>query len=269
MRGFDHLRDSRRIRSRTTGVRLRIPAPHARVRHARKPVMRRLAGQAAVLAGLPILILGLATGTAAAASAGGQVSNYPCTGIDEPFGITAGPAPTGERRCGSPTRAVSRTVPAARSGRSPPPGTVQQLPQQPHRRPDGDHGRAGRGAVVHQLQLGTGGSIGEITTSGTVTITTPAPASTARRGSRSARTGTGDGAVVHQHQRRLRGRSGRSISGTGTLDGLQLPRHQHQRHRRPDLYHGRPGRGAGAVVHQHRQHDRGDHRHRDGLQLLR
>ena len=95
MRGFDHLRDSRRIRSRTTGVRLRIPAPHARVRHAKKPVMRRLAGRAAVLAGLPILILGLAAGTAAAASVGGQVSNYSCTGTNEPFGITAGPGTNG------------------------------------------------------------------------------------------------------------------------------------------------------------------------------
>jgi virginiamycin B lyase len=111
MRGFDHLRDSRNqigqdvmsgtqrhqdggsIRSRTAGVRSRIPAPRARVRRAGELVMRRLAGRAAVLAGLPILILGLAAGTAAAASGGGQVSNYPCTGtgINEPFGITAGP----------------------------------------------------------------------------------------------------------------------------------------------------------------------------------
>ena len=46
-----------------------------------------------MLAGLPILLLGLAAGSAAAAAGGGQVSNYPCTGtgINEPFGITAGP----------------------------------------------------------------------------------------------------------------------------------------------------------------------------------
>jgi virginiamycin B lyase len=54
-----------------------------------KTTMRR----AAVLAGLPVLFVGLTAGTAAAASGGGQVSNYPCTGtgINEPYGITAGP----------------------------------------------------------------------------------------------------------------------------------------------------------------------------------
>ena len=111
MRGLDRLRDSRNqisqdvmpgtqrhqdgrsIRSRTAGVRLRIPAPCARVRHAGERVMRRLAGRAAVLAVLPILILGLAAGTAAAASGVGQVQNFSCPGtdIDDPFGITAGP----------------------------------------------------------------------------------------------------------------------------------------------------------------------------------
>ncbi len=93
MSGTQRHQDGGSIRLRTAGVRLRIPAPCARVRQAGALVTRRLAGRAAVLAGLPILILGLAAGTAAAASGGGQVSNYPCTGtgINEPFGITAGP----------------------------------------------------------------------------------------------------------------------------------------------------------------------------------
>ena len=92
MSGTQRHQGGRSIRLRTAGVRLRIPAPRARVRQAGELVMRRLAGRAAVLAGLPILILGLAAGTAAAASAGGQVSNYTGTGIGAPSGITAGPA---------------------------------------------------------------------------------------------------------------------------------------------------------------------------------
>jgi streptogramin lyase len=56
---------------------------------------RRLAGRTAVLAGLPILILGLAAGAGAAATTpGGQVSTCTGTGIDAPSGITAGPATT-------------------------------------------------------------------------------------------------------------------------------------------------------------------------------
>jgi streptogramin lyase len=78
-------------RSRAEGVRLRIAASRARVRRAGGLVMRRLAGRAAVLAGLPVLIAGLAAGTAAAAAGGGQVSNYTGTGISAPFAITAGP----------------------------------------------------------------------------------------------------------------------------------------------------------------------------------
>jgi virginiamycin B lyase len=78
------------IRLRAAAMRWRIPAPHARVRHAGELAVRRLAGRAAVLASLPILIVGLAAGTAAAAGAG-AVANYTSSLISAPFGITAGP----------------------------------------------------------------------------------------------------------------------------------------------------------------------------------
>ncbi len=167
MRGVDHLRDSRRIRSRTTGVRLRIPAPHARVRHARKPVMRRLAGQAAVLAGLPILILGLATGTAAAAAAGGQVSNYPCTGTDEPFGITAGPGTNGGEALWFANQGGESDSPGGSIGEITTSGQCSNWPSSLMDDPTGI--TAWNGALwFTNFSSGTGGSIGEITPSGTV-----------------------------------------------------------------------------------------------------
>jgi virginiamycin B lyase len=83
--------DGGSIRLRTAVMPLRIPALCARVRHGGELVMRRLTGRVSVLASLPLLIVGLAAGTADAAAAGGQVSNCGGAGISAPFGITAGP----------------------------------------------------------------------------------------------------------------------------------------------------------------------------------
>src|SRR5580698_9707507 len=51
---------------------------------------RRFAALSAVLLVLPVLVLGLASGTASASDAG-TVSNYTGTGISSPYAITAGP----------------------------------------------------------------------------------------------------------------------------------------------------------------------------------
>ncbi len=149
------------IRLRTAGVRLRIPAPRARVRQAGELVMRRLAGRAAVLAGLPILILGLAAGTAAAASGGGQVSNYTGTGISAPFGITAGP--DGALWFTNSTQDNGNSI-----GRITTSGTVINYTSSLINDPLGiTAGPDGEQALW--FTNNGGNSIGEITTSGTVT----------------------------------------------------------------------------------------------------
>ena len=152
--------------------------------------------------------------------------------------------PTG--RCGSPTAATTR------SGGSPPPvrSPTTPAPASPTR---GDRGRAGRGAVVHQLRYDN--SIGRITTAGVVTNYR----------------GTGiddpdgiaagpDGALWFTNSRQQLDRADHHRRG-----GHQLHRHRHQQ---PRGDHGRTGRRA--VVHQLRQQlDRADHHRRGGHQLHR
>jgi streptogramin lyase len=88
--GTQRPQDGGSIRSRTAGVRLRIPALPVGVRVGGR-VLGPLAGRVAVLAGVPVLIAGLAAGAAAAASGGGQVSTCTGPGVSAPFGITSGP----------------------------------------------------------------------------------------------------------------------------------------------------------------------------------
>ena len=152
---------------RTAGVRRRIPAPRARVRAGQR-VMRRLAGRAAVLAGLPILIAGLAAGTAAAASGGGQVSNYP-TGIGAPFGITSGP--DGQQALWFTNQDGEPDSTGGWIGEITTSGTVSNYGNSGIDDPAGI--TAWNGALwFTNFDSGIGDSIGEITTSGVVTIYT-------------------------------------------------------------------------------------------------
>ena len=155
-------------RSRTAGVRLRIPAPRARVRRAGELVMRRLAGRAAALAGLPVLIVGLAAGTAAAA-AGGQVSNYTGTSIGAPFGITAGP--DGEQALWFTNQDGGPYSNEGSIGEITTSGTVYNYTSGLIDDPAGI--TAWKGALwFANNSNGTGDSIGEITTSGQVSFVT-------------------------------------------------------------------------------------------------
>ena len=145
MSGTQQHQDGGSIRLRAASGCLRIPAPPARARHFGKIVLRRRAGRAAVLAGLPILILGLAAGTAAASGAG-KVKSYTGKGISAPSGIAAGPdgALWFTNQAGGRHR-LDRADHHPREGH-------QLHQQQQHLLPGGDHGRPGRGAVVRQLR---------------------------------------------------------------------------------------------------------------------
>jgi streptogramin lyase len=162
--GTQRHQDGRSSRPRTAGVRLRIAASGARVRGAGGLVMRRLARRTAVLAGLPVLIAGLAAGTAAAASGGGQVSNYTGTGISAPFGITAGPdgALWFTNQNGEPDSTGGTIGKIATSG------NVTNYGNSLIDDPAGI--TAGNGALwFTNFANGAGGSIGEMTPSGVLT----------------------------------------------------------------------------------------------------
>jgi streptogramin lyase len=90
MSGTQQHQDGASARWRTASRRSRSPAPPARVRHFGKLVRRRLAGRAAVLAGVPVLIVGLAAGIAVASGAG-KVKIYASSRISAPSAITVGP----------------------------------------------------------------------------------------------------------------------------------------------------------------------------------
>ena len=171
MSGTQRHRDGGGGRLRTAGVRLRIPAPRAGVRRAGELVTRRLAGRAAVLAGLPILLLGLAAGSAAAAAGGGQVSNYPCTGtgINEPFGITAGP--DGEQALWFTNQGGEPSSTGGSIGEITTSGQCSNYGNSLINDPAGI--TAWKGALWFANNgNGFGDSIGEITTSGTVSFVT-------------------------------------------------------------------------------------------------
>ena len=229
----------------------------------------------------------------------GTVTSYTSTGIDSPAGSR--PGRTG--RCGSPTPATARSggspppgrspatpAPAStarrgsrpartgrcgsptpgttRSGGSPPPGTVTSYTGPGISVPAGDHGRARRGAVVHQHRqqldradhhhrdghqlhrhrhqrpgrdhgrAGRGAvvhqrgnnSIGRITTTGTVTNYT----GTSIHEPEGITAGPGRGAVVHQRRRQL------DRADHHRRNGHHLHR---PRHRRPGGDHGRARTG--------------------------
>ena len=169
----------------------------------------------------------------------GHVRIFP--GIAVPRGITAGP--DGALWFTNGRDSIGRITTAGT-------GSADYHRPRHRQRRSWDHGRAGRGAVVHQLlrQLDR--------------------ADHHRRGGhqlhrhRHQRPGGDHGrarrcAVVHQHRQQL-DRADHHRRG-----GHQLHR---RRHRRPGRDHG--GSGRGAVVHQQRQqHDRADHHRRGGHQL--
>jgi streptogramin lyase len=130
-------------------------------------VMRRLGRPAAVLAGVPILILGLAAGTAAAASGGGQISNYSCAGINEPFGITAGP--NGQQALWFTNAGGEPSSPGGSIGEITTSGQCSNFGGSLINDPTGI--TAGPDGALWFTNFGssTGDSIGEITTSGKVT----------------------------------------------------------------------------------------------------
>ena len=205
----------------------------------------------------------------------------------------ASTSPTGSRpgrtgRCGSPTTT------ATRSGGSPPPGVVTNYTGTGIDRPGRDHGRAGRGAVVHQPRqqtrsggspptgvvtnyTGTGiddpdgitagpdgalwftndgnNSIGRITTAGMVTNYTGTGID-GPTGSPPGRTARCGSPTTASNSIGRITTTGVVTNYTGT--GIDEPGRDHRRARR------------GAVVHQLRQQlDRADHHHRGGHQLHR
>ena len=105
-----------------------------------------------MLAGVPILILGLAAGTAAAASGGSQTSNYSCPGINEPFGITAGP--NGQQALWFTNAGGEPSSPGGSIGEIATSGQCSNFGGSLIDDPTGITAGPGWGAVVHQLRLG-------------------------------------------------------------------------------------------------------------------
>ena len=213
----------------------------------------------------------------------GTVTNYTGTGHQRSR-TGSPPAPTG--RCGSPTTATTR------SGGSPPPGRVTNYTGTGISDPYGDHGRARRGAVVHQLRQQLDRADHHRRDGHQLHR---APASTARSGSRPAPTGrcgsptsgnnsigriTTAGTVTNYTGTGINdptgsrpgptGRCGSPTTATTRSGGSPPPGWSPTTPARASTAltdrHGRPRRGA--VVHQLRQQlDRADHHRRDGHQL--
>ena len=198
----------------------RVWASRARPTNGLEPVRRRRSvvrhplRSLVVLAGVPVLVLGLTAGTAAA-SGGGNVTIY--YGISGPEGITAGPdgalwfTNTGNNSIGRITTAGVVTNYT---------GTGIDDPQAITAGPDG---------ALWFTNFGNN-SIGRITTTGVVTNYTGTGIDATRGDHGRARRG----AVVHQLRQQL-DRADHHHRG-----GDQLHRH---RHRRPDGDHGRARTG--------------------------
>jgi virginiamycin B lyase len=177
MPGTQRHQDGASSRVRIAGMRWRIPATGARARQAGGPVVRRLARRAAVLAGLPILILGLAAGTAAASSgvtvsndSGVAIYNYTDPTIAGPFGITAGP--DGEQALWFTNQNGEPSSPNGSIGEITTSGTVTNYGSSLIDDPVGITAGPDGALWFTNFDSGTGTTIGEITTTGTVTTTT-------------------------------------------------------------------------------------------------